>query len=149
MKLEEEIQQRKFKNEKVKAFLNIYYTNCFLVSRFEEVLKEFDLTIQQFNILRIIRGQKEQTISIGEIKKRMLDKNSDVSRIIERLRLKKLITRVICKDDRRQTNVSITEKGLSLLLEIDTKENHFFKSFTAISEKEASLLNEMLDKMRE
>jgi DNA-binding MarR family transcriptional regulator len=149
LKLEEEIQQQKFRSEKHKAALNIYYTNCFIISKFETLLKEFELTSQQYNILRILRGQKGNTITIGEIKNRMLDKNSDVSRIVERLRVKKLLERKICPNDRRQMDVKITSRGLDLLAKMDSIDQQSDKILSSLSEKEAKQLNALLDKIRE
>ena len=148
MKLEEEIKQKKFRTEKQKAILNIYYTNCFITSKVEALLKEFDLTTQQFNVLRIIRGQNGKAILIGEIKKRMIDRSSDVSRIVERLRLKKLLERKICPQDRRQMDVKITQGGLDLLKKIDAIEIQFDDILSNISENKVKQLNSLLDKIR-
>ncbi len=148
MKLEEEIKQKKFRTEKQKAILNIYYTNCFITSKVEALLKEFDLTTQQFNVLRIIRGQNGKAIPIGEIKKRMIDRSSDVSRIVERLRLKKLLERKIRPQDRRQMDVKITQGGLDLLKKIDAIEIQFDDILSNISENKVKQLNSLLDKIR-
>lgn len=148
MKLEEEIQQKKFRSEKHKAILNIYYTDCFISSILELLLKKFELTLQQYNILRILRGQKGKAIAMGEIKNRMLDKNSDVSRIVERLRVKKLLERKISRNDRRQMDVKISQVGLNLLSRIDVMERKTDKILSALSEKETIQLNFLLDKIR-
>ena len=148
MKLEEEIQQKKFKSEKQKAILNIYYTNCFITSKIESILSEFALTPQQYNILRILRGQKGKVLSVGEIKDRMLDKNSDVSRIIERLRIKNLIERKINRKNRRQMEVKITSYGLDYISRIDVMEKKFDKILLNLSIKDAEHLNTLLDKIR-
>jgi len=148
LKLEEEIKQKKFRTEKQKAILNIYYTNCFITSKVEALLKEFDLTTQQFNVLRIIRGQNGKAIPIGEIKKRMIDRSSDVSRIVERLRLKKLLERKIRPQDRRQMDVKITQGGLDLLKKIDAIEIQFDDILSNISENKVKQLNSLLDKIR-
>ena len=148
MKLEKEIKQKKFRSEKHKAFLNIYYTNGFIISKFEAMLKELELTTQQYNILRILRGQKGKDIAMGEIKNRMLDKSSDVSRIVERLRIKKLVNRKICPGNRRQMSVKITETALDLLSGIDDMDRQTDKILSGISEKEARQLNGLLDKIR-
>lgn len=148
MKLEEEIQQKKFRSEKHKAILNIYYTDCYISSKFESLLKGFELTLQQYNILRILRGQKGKIISMGEIKTRMLDKNSDVSRIVERLRIKKLLERKISRNDRRQMDVKISQIGLNLLSIIDVMEQQTDKILAHLTVKEATQLNFLLDKIR-
>ena len=92
MKIEEEIKSH-FRNEYHKALVNIYYTNSMLVEELQIALKKYGITTQQYNILRILRGQHQKAVSIGTIRERMLDKNSDVSRIIERLKVKKLVSR--------------------------------------------------------
>lgn len=148
LKLEEEIQQKKFRSEKHKAILNIYYTDCFISSKLELLLKGFELTLQQYNILRILRGQNGKTIAMGEIKNRMLDKNSDVSRIVERLRVKKLLERKISRDDRRQMDVKISQVGLDLLSKIDEIERQTDKILSTLTEKETIQLNFLLDKIR-
>ena len=149
MKLEEEIQQKKFRSEKQKAIVNIYYTNCFISSKFESLLKKFGLTLQQYNILRILRGQNGKAIAMGDIKNRMLDKNSDVSRIVERLKIKKLIERKICRSDHRQMDVKITQRGLDLLSKIDGIEQRSDKILSKLSTKEVKQLNDLLDKIRD
>jgi DNA-binding MarR family transcriptional regulator len=148
LKLEEEIKQQKFLSPKHKAVVNIYYTNCYIISQFESFFKKFGITQQQYNILRILRGQRGNAITIGEIKSRMLDKNSDVSRIVERLRMKKLIERKICLNDRRQMHVKITEKGLDLLAQMDDVDKKAKEILSSLSNKEAELLNTLLDKIR-
>ncbi len=148
MKLEEAIQQKSFKSEYQKLHLNIYYTNNILQGRTQLFFKERDLTPQQFNILRILRGQHPEAVSINTIKERMLDKNSDVSRIVERLRVKKLIERKPCKADRRQMDVRITQAGLDLLAYFDRREDEMAWFKGNLNESEAQTLNELLDKLR-
>ena len=148
MTLEEEIRQKKFRSEEHKAIINIYYTNCFITSKIGSFLKKFELTLQQYNILRILRGQKAKPIPMFEIKNRMLDKNSDVSRIVERLRLKKLLERKICRNDRRQMDVKIIQSGLDLLSKMDIIDQQSDKILSFLSEKEAKQLNVLLDKIR-
>src|ERR1700755_2598979 len=101
MSLEEDIQQKAFRNEYQKAILNIMYTHNYLVGRMTDVFKKFDITRQQYNVLRILRGQYPDPASINLIKDRMLEKMSDTSRIVERLRLKGLVQREDGKSDKR------------------------------------------------
>ncbi|NLJ20679.1 MAG: MarR family transcriptional regulator, partial [Bacteroidales bacterium] len=115
MRLEEEIQGR-FRNEYHKGFINLIYTAKQLSYEFVQSLKSHDITEQQYNVLRILRGYRsEAPLTIGFIKERMLDKNSDVSRIIDRLYEKGLLSREENSQDRRQKLVDITDKGLELL----------------------------------
>ena len=149
MKLENEIRQEKFRSEYQKAILNIYYTNCFISSHFQEATKENGITQQQYNILRILRGQHPDAANMGLIKERMLDKSSDVSRIVERLRIKKLIERRTSRKDRRQMEVRITQNGLKLLADLDKGVQQMDNIISNnLSAKEAKTLNELLDKIR-
>lgn len=148
MSLEEEIHQRKFRNEFHKLGVNIIYTHNWLISRYSDVFKKFDITEQQFNILRILRGAHPGPLPINSLKERMLDKMSDASRLVERLRLKGLVKRRECAEDRRKVDVMITDEGLALLKEIDKYENEFDKCFKELSESEAQTINYLLDKLR-
>ncbi|MBK7665878.1 MAG: MarR family transcriptional regulator [Sphingobacteriaceae bacterium] len=109
--MKEEIKQSKFRSEFQKTIINIYYTNSSLFSKFQDLLSEYKLTGQQYNILRILRGQFPETASIGTIKERMLDKNSDITRIIDRLIIKQLAERKNSISDRRVAEIKITKKG--------------------------------------
>ena len=148
MKLEEEIKQRKFRNEYHKLAVNILYTHSWLVNNQSELLKRFGLTGAQYNILRILRGQHPNPASINLLKERMLDKMSDASRLVERLLQKELVDRRICPDDRRRVEVSISTKGLTLLDEIDKYDTVSDKIFNQIDINDAKTINELLDKMR-
>lgn len=147
MKIEKEIQS-KFRNEKHKALVNLHYTNLVLFNKMNELLKEYDISMQQFNVLRILRGQHPNAASIGIVKDRMLDKNSDVSRIIDRLKQKKLVSRKECKSDRRQKDVQITNEGLQILSNIDEKNLEMDALVECLEEKELKKLNKILDKIR-
>lgn len=148
MKIEDEIQQKKFASVHQKAAVNLIYTFGWLTSRQNEFMKPYDLSMQQFNILRILRGRKSEPASILLIKERMLDKNSDVSRIIDRMVKKGLVDRQTCANDRRQMDVTITEKGLAILGEIDGRDSEFHSVMNGLSEQEAELLSSLLDKLR-
>lgn len=148
MKLEEEIKQKKFRNEFHKLAVNILYTHGWLLNHQSSFLKRYGITAAQFNILRILRGQYPNPASINLLKERMLDKMSDASRLVERLKHKDLVDRKICPEDRRRVEVVITEKGLNLLNDIDAHDDEADRMFNKIESTEAQLLNNLLDKMR-
>lgn len=148
MKLEDEIVQNKFKNEYHKAVVNIIYTFNWLNEKQINQLKPYDISLQQFNILRILRGQHPKPATVKLIKKRMIDKMSDVSRLVEKLRVKGLVDRNICSHDRRNVDVFITKKGLELLSQLDPKEKEMEEFMSNLNEKEIEQLNFYLDKLR-
>ncbi len=147
MKIEEEIKQQKFKSGHQKAVINLLYTASWLQSRQQDFFKPFQITLQQFNILRILKGQHPQSISGTEIKARMLDKNSDVSRLLDRLTKKDFISKKTCPNDKRATDVSITQAGLELLKTLDKYQSQIDKVLS-LTEEEALQLSELLDKSR-
>ena len=147
MKLEDEISQPKFKSEYQKAALNIIYTCNWFTSQHSAKLKPHGITQQQYNILRILRGQHPKPASIKLLKERMMDKMSDASRLVEKLRLKGLVERKVNKNDRRNVDVVITQKGLDLLTSLDYLDDNF-KEIIALDNSEVQQLNELLDKLR-
>lgn len=147
MGLEDEIRSN-FRNVWHKAIVNISYTNYFISSQFQEIFKKYKVTRQQYNILRILREQHPKSANIWLIKERMLDKSSDVTRLVERLRMKKLIERRACRKDRRKMDVKITQSGLDLLAETDTCEQQMDSVLSNLSGKEVRFLNDLLDKLR-
>jgi DNA-binding MarR family transcriptional regulator len=148
MEIGKEIKQVKFKSEHQKMLINILFTNGWLSAAHANSLKPFGISTQQFNILRILRGQHPKPATVNLLIERMLDKNSNASRLVEKLRLKKLVERAVCQEDRRAVNVVITQKGLDLLSKLDKQEGNFIKELKNLSEKEAILLNTLLDKLR-
>ncbi|KAB2847052.1 MAG: MarR family transcriptional regulator [Melioribacteraceae bacterium] len=149
MKLEEEIKQNTpFKDEFTKLAVNILYTHGWLSNLHAEVLKEHCITEQQYNILRILRGQHPSPASINLLKDRMLDKMSDASRLVDRLITKELVERKTCLNDRRKAEVIITEKGLKLLKALNKLEEAQRNIFKNLSIEEAKNLNDLLDKLR-
>ena len=148
MKLEEEIKQKKFRNEYHKLAVNILYTHGWLVNHHAEHLKKSGITGAQYNVLRILRGQYPNPASVNLLKERMLDKMSDASRLVERLLQKDLVDRKICSDDRRRVEVIITERGLNLLKELDQKDDEFDELFKNLDEAEVKTANDLLDRMR-
>lgn len=147
MKIEDEIKQQKFKTPHQKAVLNLIYTTSWMQGRQKDIFKTFNITLQQFNILRILRGQHPNSTSATEIKARMLDKNSDVSRLLDRLLAKKVITKRVSPNDKRAADVNLTEEGLELLRAIDKKQNQI-DNVLLLSEEEALMLSDLLDKSR-
>ena len=148
MSLEDELKQKEFKSVYHKVVLNVMYTYSVLDNKFKFFFKKFDLTTQQFNILRILRGQYPNPATINLLKERMLDKMSDASRIVERLRLKGLVHRKTASGDRRSVDILISPEGLELLKKIDEPIVEFENSITKLSEEEAIQLNFLLDKFR-
>ncbi|MBS3944970.1 MAG: MarR family transcriptional regulator [Melioribacter sp.] len=148
MKLEDEIKQKKFKNDYHKLAVNLIYTHGWLSNHQAEFFKSFDITGAQYNILRILRGQHPNPASINLLKDRMLDKMSDASRLVERLKNKGLVEREICPEDRRKVEVKITDSGIELLKKMDDLEDKFENLFANIKSSEAKMLNELLDKIR-
>src|ERR1044071_836678 len=144
MKIEDEIKQSNFRDAYQKVAVNLLFTSNWLVARQHEFFKPFGITTQQFNILRILRGQHPNQISGVEIKSRMLDRNSDISRLLDRLLKKDLITKCQSENDKRAANVSISEKGLKLLSEIDEKFQQAERSQFNLSEAEAAQLSQLL-----
>lgn len=148
MSLEKEIQQEKFANEHEKAAVNILFTSGWIHSLNAARLKKHDITPEQFNVLRILRGSHPKPLMLADITSRMLDKNSNATRLVEKLRQKNFVKREICESNRRQVDISITEKGLEILRNIDREESGWFEKLKAISKQEASELNRILDKLR-
>ncbi|HNP18497.1 MAG TPA: MarR family transcriptional regulator [Fulvivirga sp.] len=147
MKIEDEINQKEFISQKQKATINLIFTSSWLMNKHKEFFKVYGLTPQQFNVLRILRGQHPGSISTAEIKARMLDKNSDASRIVDRLTLKAFATKLVCPKDRRLVDVSISKDGLNLLKRMDKKITELDNEL-GINETEAAQLNILLDKVR-
>lgn len=147
MRIEEEIKQEKFKSEHQKASINLLYTSNWLTNKHKDFFSDYEITPQQYNVLRILRGQHPEKISTSDIKQRMLDKNSDVSRIVDRLTTKKLVSKSTCSKDRRLVDVAISKKGLALLKNMDKHVETLNKAINLTSQ-EAEKLNELLDKLR-
>ncbi len=148
MKIEDEIKQKSFKSEYQKLAVNLLFTHGWLSSFQKKLFENHNITNAQFNILRILRGQHPEPVSVNILKDRMLDKMSDTSRLVERLRVKGLVDRKICKEDRRKSDIKITAKGLALLKSLDFIDDSFEKNFNNINTKEAKKINDLLDKLR-
>jgi MarR family 2-MHQ and catechol resistance regulon transcriptional repressor len=148
MGISKDIRQTKFRNEYHKAMINLLFTYGWTIERLKNFVSEEDITHQQFNILRILRGSHPTPLSTLQIRERMIDKMSDTSRIVDRLVSKALVKKVICKKDRRLVDVSITDKGLKLLEKLDQRQNEMDGILNNLTEKEASVLSKLLDKIR-
>ena len=148
MSIEKDINQSSFRNEYQKGIINLIYTYNWMNEKMKKVFDKEDVTAQQYNILRILRGAGKP-ISTLQIRERMLDKMSDTSRIVDRLVLKGLAKKNICKNDKRLVDVSISTKGKTLLEKIDEYEKDMDAILGNLSDVEAKTLNKLLDKIRQ
>ena len=148
MGIEKDIQQTNFRNEFQKMGINIIYTANWLNEKMGQILSTEDITQQQFNILRILRGS-ECPLSTLKIRERMLDKMSDTSRIVDRLIVKGLVEKTACVKDKRLVDITVTKKGLQLLEKLDALNESIDSILKGVSEKEATTMNQILDKLRE
>jgi DNA-binding MarR family transcriptional regulator len=149
MKIEEVIKSNVALKDAKKVILNVMYTQNVVNDKFNEILKPYDLSGEQYNVLRILRGQKGNPANMCIIQERMLAKNSNTTRLIDKLLLKDLVTRNVCPDNRRKIEVLITQKGLDLLTELDPKVDEHEKLFANnLTEQELTLLNTLLEKYR-
>ena len=148
MGIEKDIQQTNFRNEFQKMSINIIYTANWLNEKIGQILATEDITQQQYNILRILRGS-ECPLSTLKIRERMLDKMSDTSRIVDRLIVKGLVEKTACIKDKRLVDITISKKGLQLLEKLDSLNEHIDSILKGVSEKEAQAMNQILDKLRE
>jgi len=149
VKLENALLSTKFSNEAQKATLNILYTAWWLKSITSKELKDFDLTHEQYNVLRILKGKYPDQLCVKDIGRRMIEKSSNVPRIIDRLEIKKLVKRTVSESDKRETLITITKSGLSILESSTSKLSKVHASIQTLTEKEALQLNHLLEKLRE
>ncbi|OAB81701.1 MarR family winged helix-turn-helix transcriptional regulator [Cochleicola gelatinilyticus] len=148
MSIEEAIQSNQM-DLNTKTVINILYTSRILEESGSEILKRFDVTSQQFNVLRILRGQKGKPANLSTVQERMIDKSSNTTRLVDKLIKKGYVKRSICKENRRKVEILITEDGLNLLLEIDPLiENNNTKMLNALSNNQLQTLNDLLDALR-
>lgn len=148
MKIEDAIKQQSFESPQQKVIINLVYTYNWLTDKMNDTFKNFEITQQQFNVLRILKGKYPGALSAGEIKEVMLDKNPDLTRLCDRLIEKCLIEREFNEANRRQVLIKITKKGIELLKEIDPEMKKKWKLLDKLSEKEAATLSDLLDKLR-
>lgn len=149
MKIEEVIKSNVPMDNSKKIILNVLYTQNIITDNFNEILKPYEISGEQYNVLRILRGQKGNPANMCVIQERMLAKTSNTTRLVDKLLLKKLVTREVCHENRRKIEVSITQKGLDVLKELEPKviahEKLFSKNLNA---EEIILLNQLLEKYR-
>jgi DNA-binding MarR family transcriptional regulator len=148
MGIEKDIQQTNFRNEFQKMGINIIYTANWLNEKMGQILSTEDITQQQYNILRILRGS-DAPLSTLKIRGRMLDKMSDTSRIVDRLIVKDLVEKTACVKDKRLVDITVTKKGLQLLEKLDALNEQIDSILKGVTEKEATTINQILDKLRE
>ena len=148
MGIEEDIQQRTFRNAHQKAAINLLYTNSWMRERTKIIFDTEDITPQQFNILRILRGSFPKPLSTLQIRERMIEKMSDTSRIVDRLITKGLVKKLVCKNDRRLVDIIINNKRKKLLERLDARQDEIDSVLRNLSEKEATLLSDLLEKIR-
>lgn len=149
MGIEKDINQNKFSSERQKAMINILYTYGWITEQVRTYLSSEDITLQQFNILRILRGSFPKPLSTLQIRERMLDKMSDTSRIVDRLIAKGLVKKTVSAKDKRLVDVLITEKGQDLLAKLNIESNKLDEIMGNLSDSEATDLSALLDKLRE
>jgi DNA-binding MarR family transcriptional regulator len=149
MKIEDVIKTTAMLDNSKRIVLNVLYTQNVITDKFNEILKPYELSSEQYNVLRILRGQKGNPANMCVIQERMLAKTSNTTRLVDKLLLKKLVTRNVCPENRRKIEVLITQKGLDILNELDPKvinhEQFFSKN---LNSDELEQLNQLLEKYR-
>jgi DNA-binding MarR family transcriptional regulator len=148
MKLEQAIKSSKFRNEVHKAGLNILYTAWWLKTMMSRELKEYGLTHEQYNVLRILKGKHPEQICVKEIACRMIEKSSNVPRIIDRLEAKKLVRRTSSDTDKRETVIVLTQAGLNILQHSTDRINKLMDKSILLDERKAATLNDILEEIR-
>ncbi len=148
MGISEDLKQSTFHSEESKAIVNIIFTGNWMMQKQHELLKPFGLTAQQYNVLRILRGQHGNPMTVLAITERMMDKMSNASRLVDKLLDKKLVLRRECPQDRRAVDIIILPSGIALLEEIDVVQQEWQKNFQKIDPKKLQMLNEILDEFR-
>ena len=148
MGISEDLKQSNFQSEAQKAIVNAIYTGNWIVQKQQELLKPFGLTVQQYNVLRILKGQQGNPMTVLAITERMLDKMSNASRLVDKLLEKKLVLRRECPQDRRAVDILLLPAGLDLLKEVDQVQQDWGKHFDALGVKKLEEMNQLLDEFR-
>lgn len=148
MKIEEAINQSAFENPAQKAIINVIYTHNHIQSIMRDLFLDHEITQQQYNVLRILRGKHPAVVNPSYIKSVMLDKNPDLTRLCDRLHKQGLIQRKISKENRRKMDLKISEKGLALLKTMDLPEKTYFEKLKTLTNEEFQQLSDLLDKLR-
>jgi MarR family transcriptional regulator, 2-MHQ and catechol-resistance regulon repressor len=150
MRLEEEIKTEKFESPFQRTLLNIIFTGYWIGDHESALFKPYDISVQQYNVLRILRGQKGNAINLNEIQQRMLHKSSNATRLVEKLRQKGMVERIVCEENRRKVEITITDKGLKLLEELGPKVKSMEEQLLGkLTSQEVEALGELLDKLRD
>lgn len=147
--INEVINQKKFRSLQQKAQIDIIYTANWITTLHSPVFKSYGITVQQYNVLRILKGAQNEPLNMGTIRSRMLDKMSDTSRIIDRMVRMQLVQRISNETDRRSTFISITSKGLQLLDEMQKEEIRLDQTGKNLNDNELELLCTLLDRFRD
>ena len=150
MEIEKEIKSTVSLNITKKVMLNLTFTRNLIADKFHEILKPFDLSSEQYNVLRILRGQKGNPVNMCDIQERMLTKNSNTTRLIDKLITKEMVIRNVCPENRRKMEIMITEIGMETLSKLDPLVENYEKSLTDnLSAEELETLNTLLEKIRQ
>jgi len=149
MRIEDEIKQKKFKNEFHKAEVNLLFTSSWKSGKQSAIMKPYDISMQQFNILRILKGQSPHPAPLKLLTERMIDKMSNTSRLVDKLNKKGLVNRVNCETNRRQVDITITEEGMKVCDRVTKELDSALENENKLTLDEAQELNRILDKMRE
>src|SRR5690554_4463878 len=149
MKINDSIKQVEFENPQTKAWVNLMFTYHQMMDKTRQVFKQFGLTQQQYNVLRILKGKNNEPATCGEVKRVMLDKNPDLSRLCDRLVAKGLIYRETNETNRREVELTITDKGLDLLHAISVPLKETAQLHNSLTDQEAEQLSDLLDKLRQ
>jgi DNA-binding MarR family transcriptional regulator len=148
MEIGKEINSNKFENNHQKSIVNLIYTYGWITNLLRQQLNRYDITLQQYNVLRVLRGQRPNPATINLIKERMLDKMSDASRIVDRLVQKELVDRTVNTNDRRAVDIVITNKGIDILSKLDAELLFDQILNEDFNNTDAGILSDLLDKMR-
>jgi len=148
MKIEDEIKQQKFKDEFQKLFINLIFTSNWLYDQHSRFFKKFGITPQQYNVMRILNGQYPKPASVGMVLERMLDKSSNITRLVDKLASKNLVSRCENKENRRMQDLTITETGIEFLKNCQPEKEISSGLLKNISKEEAMIINNLLDKIR-
>lgn len=149
MRIEEALKTTRFRSEPHKAILNLLYSAYWFNDNFNQMLKPFGITQEQFNVLRILRGSFPNALCVRDIASRMIEKSSNVPRILDRLARKEYIIRQQSSDDKRETNIVITPQALDLLKKMDVIVTESENNLINLTDEEAFTLNELLEKIRD
>jgi len=146
----ETIQQHQFEDPRQKVLINLVYSAGWAKSGTSAALKPYGLTWQQFNLLRILRGQQGKPVTMRAISERMLDAQSNASRLVDKLELKGFVTRTTCDQDRRQVRIGLTTQGQDILAEASASTKAYYSSLGSdLSDEEMETLSELLDRFRD